>query len=463
MPPGSPDGPILDLFGQCPAPASRSARRESEPELTMIGICGPTRFASSEAIAPSGSVVNRFQERLATVGSTECSLIWRAKRTPAKRLMLRLAASTRPISETASHGPRKEWPSQTLANATGGQSSRSGDWKDEPLLGGLMREAMWSTPTVIDAEGRGYQRDGRTGKASLTLPGQMDETRAPPEARDRSAPWPTVTSLSFDQSHQPGTCRTMEKTRELMEGATWSTPRASDGEKGAPLQEFSGGGTPLPAQMYANDSVSTRSTPKASIAGPDCAKMDRSSTGLSLQTQMAAVPDTGSPWASPSARDWKDSAGMSTEGEEIRREDATLFEPEMAINRQRTDQLPRQMVAAQTWPTPDAAAMNHGPDPTANIARRARLKEKKINGNGAGTTLGAALVETEHFGPAPSGSIATTEKRGAPNPEFAFWLMSLNRDFFCACVIGIATQRILKASRKRTASKTRKSASRSGA
>lgn len=43
----------------------------------------------------------------------------------------------------------------------------------------------------------------------------------------------------------------------------WSTPRASDGEKGGPNQKFSGGGQPLPAQA-AEMSAALWATPKAS-------------------------------------------------------------------------------------------------------------------------------------------------------------------------------------------------------
>jgi hypothetical protein len=313
--PASVSGPsLLDLLGgqmnvqsgQPHSRASRSRTQEKEKGPTIQGICGPTVFGSSVPDGPLSSWENRLRDRLATIGSTECNLIWRLKTTPAGRSMSRLAASTRPISETGSHGSPKTWP--------------------------------------------------------------------------------TITSLSFDQSHQPGNSRTFNKTREIMEGAqplasTWSTPRASDGDKGAPRQQFSGGGQPLPAQMYANNqSVSPWATPKAAAAGPDFAKYDRSKTGPSLQTQMAA---SASPWVTPSARDWKDTPGMATEG---------------PGGRNRIDQLPRQMAA------------------------------------------------TAPSGPMPNGSTATTAKRGAPNPEFAFWLMGLPLEFHDGALRGM--QSVRRSSRK---------------
>jgi len=46
--------------------------------------------------------------------------------------------------------------------------------------------------------------------------------------------------------------------------------------------------------------------------------------------------------------------------------------------------------AIKLWPTPDASAMNVGADPQKHMKRIAKLKEKGINGNGAGLTLGIA-------------------------------------------------------------------------
>lgn len=179
----------------------------------------------------------------------------------------------------------------------------------------------------------------------------------------------------------------------------WSTPRSTDGEKGAPRQEFSGGGQPLPAQMYG-----------ASMA----------------------------PWVTPSARDWKDTPGMATEAGE----------------RRRIDQLPRQMSQKPqaTWGTPTVhgnfnvkgmspdsgdglATQMRGaawatmtakpPGGTAEqfLARKQKAREKGASLGVSLTDLGMQMAETALTGPAPNGSSATTKKRGVPNPVFAFWLM----------------------------------------
>lgn len=56
-------------------------------------------------------------------------------------------------------------------------------------------------------------------------------------------------------------------------------------------------------------------------------------------------------------------------------------------------------------------------------AGRALGNIKHITGKRGAGNLEDQLAGTDPPGPTPSGSPATTEKRGAPNPVFAFWLM----------------------------------------
>ena len=200
----------------------------------------------------------------------------------------------------------------------------------------------------------------------------------------------------------------------------------------------------------------------------------RSIFRLAVSTRHTNGTDsTGQPremWTTASARDWKDSPGMATSGPD---------------GRVRLDQLLRQMVAHN--PTPRASdgekggpnmafgaggvplpSVMHSYSPTPTVAdvqggRKARSGEREgeplLNGllaaysptpnvpNG-GRSLTKGEVQTQkaratgakvqvnlessmkfHFetalsGPTPNGSSApSTAKRGAPNPEFAFWLM----------------------------------------
>lgn len=190
---------------------------------------------------------------------------------------------------------------------------------------------------------------------------------------------------------------TMRDTAATLDTSTWSTPRASDGEKGGPNQAFSAGGQPLPAQMH-----------------------------------------QASPRVTPSARDWKDSPGMATE----------------TGDRNRIDQLPRQMSQApqSAWPRatpqsrdgkgsrspngsrelrPGGQMLNEQIVETGDLAPSPRATitlDGNYNRKGASATSGDGIATqmlgaTEPIGPTPNGSSATTVKRGAPNPVFAFWLM----------------------------------------
>ncbi len=261
------------------------------------GICGRTYFESSAPpVLPENDLLslweNRLAARLATVGSTEFALIWRRKTTPAGHAIFRLAPSTRHTNGTGSIGA--PWPTPSVANATGGQSSRSGDRKGEMLLSGLMREA---------------------------------------------------------------------------ETSTWSTPRASDGEKGGPNMAFSAGGQPLPAQMHQNEAM----------------------------------------WRSPNVVDAK---GGTRKGE-----------GQVQLTHQIAD-------TAALWPTMKSA--NAGPD-------YAKLDRSKT-----GISLQTAMAlrdATELTGPTPDGSSATTAKRGAPNPVFAFWLMGFPEEWISGALEAMRSYR----------------------
>lgn len=304
--PEPPAGPTPARSAPPRVRASRSAKPAKGSESMIQGICGRTYIESSVPPATQDSALlfgweNRLRERLAMIGSTEYALIWREKQSTLGLSISRLARSTRHTNGTDSIG--SQWPTP--------KASAAGDRADEPLMGGLMRQATWRSPTAGDKRGGAYQD--------------------PEKAAARIASGHTV------------------NLEDQMVVAGWSTPRASDGEKGAPLQSFGGGGQPLPSQMYANP----------------------------FNTRELAT------WITPSARDGKDSAGMAT------------TRPDGGS---RIDQLPRQM---------------------------------------------AAIGATEN------GSPATTEKRGAPNPQFPCWLMGWPDEVTFGALSGI--QSFLSSRRKSSA------------
>jgi hypothetical protein len=100
-------------------------------------------------------------------------------------------------------------------------------------------------------------------------------------------------------------------------------------------------------------------------------------------------------WVTPSARDWKDSAGMATAGPD---------------GRNRIDQLPRQMVAS---------------------------------------------AATDPGGLTENGSSATTAKRGAPNPAFPCWLMGWSDELQSGVLRGILSYRSSRRKSSKRSSKPR--------
>lgn len=113
---------------------------------------------------------------------------------------------------------------------------------------------------------------------------------------------------------------------------------------------------------------------------------------LNDEMSLTAHKHQAAPWVTPSTRDWKDSPGMATERPD---------------GRSRIDQLPRQMVA--TWVTPQARDGSKGKEPPRP--------------HDTGISLPQHMAVTAPTGQTTNGSSAMTEKRGAPNPVFACWLM----------------------------------------
>lgn len=195
---------------------------------------------------------------------------------------------------------------------------------------------------------------------------------------------------------------------------------------------------------------------------------------------------TGSRWTTVSARDWKDSTGMATEA---------------ADGRTRLDQLPRQMISYS--PTPRATdgekggpnmsfgaggvplpAVMHSFNPTPTVAdvqggRKARsgsrsgepllnglltayaptptslsFKDSHQPGNSRSSNMMRAHFETALSGPTTNGSSAPSmAKRGAPNPEFPFWLMGFPDEWISGALAAMRLYRSLRLKSSRRSAK----------
>ena len=120
--------------------------------------------------------------RLARIGSTECSLTWKASATPAGRPLSRLAPSARPIDATE-HGL---WPTPCAQDGPNGGPSQGTD-----RLPGAAAHAMWPTPTSLaPAKGENNQAGNSAGLVAI---------------REHAlAMWPTATARDWkDGGYQP--------------------------------------------------------------------------------------------------------------------------------------------------------------------------------------------------------------------------------------------------------------------
>ena len=162
--PASPDGRLhFDLLSGLTSeasspplsPASPSPLPGADAATTTSGTSGPTPSISSASSALRASLGNRLRQRLSTDGSTEYSLTWSEKATPAQRLISRLRASARPTSGSGSTG----WPTP---NATDGEHA-----------GTLARtEARAPEPEGLLSAGGLADADERAGLAGQSQPVQ---------------------------------------------------------------------------------------------------------------------------------------------------------------------------------------------------------------------------------------------------------------------------------------------------
>nr|WP_250447955.1 hypothetical protein [Lysobacter enzymogenes] len=189
--------------------------------------------------------------------STEFSLTWKAKATPAGRLLFQLAPSTHRTDETESGSSGSVWPTAVANDDNKFPEAHLAMKRRMP--GGprqtitslqVAAKAVWPTATANDPEKRGdFAAERRNG-----LPGVVK--------------------------------------------AVWSTPRASDGEKGGPRQSFGSGAiAPLPAQAHES------SKQENALALKRHPMVSAVQTALYCDRLGLAPPAL---WATPTARDHKD-------------------------------------------------------------------------------------------------------------------------------------------------------------
>jgi hypothetical protein len=231
----------------------------------------------------------------------------------------------------------------------------------------------------------------------------------------------------------------------------WPTPQHADGERGSEKQ-VRGNPTLLGAAR-------AWPTPR----GTDGEKGGPNQHGTSGDLML---PSAAAQWATPSARDWR--SGLASEQTMTRNssplnEQAVNLWPTPDVCSQDRDMSkvdPEQQkrpetkvtiglpTAASMWPTPASGVFNDGESPESWRRRAAGLREKGINGNGAGTPLAIAAKEMTYPSSRPDPTTPTPGDASSPsdptspppskkrlNPNFVEWLM-MGRDrigWTCTC------------------------------
>lgn len=287
-PPSEADhGVALWMASLAESRASHTVSPENASEKMMSGTCGPTRVELS-CSPESGGVLSKTSPACCLPGAQSASgetftaWISRLREDSSRRRKLAPAMN-------ASASSSSRWRTPTDDSARGGPQSAL-----KPLQGGhtinlqdqvqdFGLESAWPTPAARDykgANGADHLENG-TGRLHLDqLPNFVAHIWMTPRV--------SRGMYTRDQGQKGAERLTFEGQASL-----WSTPRASDGEKGGPNQAFGAGGTPLPAQAV--QAHQNWASPRVSdTKGADTARQNNNSgkrhQGDGLATMAVSLP-----------------------------------------------------------------------------------------------------------------------------------------------------------------------------
>ena len=308
------DGHKTDPCGQALAPVSHSPVLEKDSETKTNDTSGPCSSISSKSADLSASLASKLQARLEKVGSMEYRQTWKQKTTPAGRLYWEHTARAVLISDNDCSG----WPSPVVNDTTGsthcyGPKVQAGQQRAIFLkLPGAAKLAVtgWSTPQVFDSTNNGEARELRY------------KGNAPSEANNIRNP---NTSGSYRGD--------LKDWVPVLVGNESSMPMNAN----VHVENLIVAGT---ADVNLSAQDAKENTPTADA-------LDQQKTMLSMKSETESCSVVG--WATPGARDHKDSVGMS----------ATGINPDGSL-RNRLDQLGRQvgLVISSPAETVKHAALN---------------------------------------------------------------------------------------------------------
>ena len=328
---------MTDLFGQPLCPASHSAQPASKAVLTTTAISQKCGFGSPQSAALQSALASRLSQRLASGGSTLFSYALSKPTTPAGRQFFRLAASGRRTSgqgftgwPTPIVGEKDEsledwqirrekmkaanpnlgdlhkplsvtaqlsgWPTPNAME--GGQTSRGGNRKGEPLMGGIAQLAAWPTPQAIEQTEDPAAKVARGMHSGLNLavaaswatPRQEDgesagmrHSRGVVDTLTAQASWPTPISRDsqYGLNHIKGDrVDSLIRVAALISGPTPSGSPAATGRQGPLGEGFIPSSLPTPRGQDSYERRNLRTMEKIAEQGGDMTLPTRVKTML---------------------------------------------------------------------------------------------------------------------------------------------------------------------------------------
>lgn len=212
------------LFGLDPAHASPSPQRESGKRMKTKDISGQPGFDLSKFADHQLFLANKCRELLGSGGSTEYSMIWKRKATPAGRLYYQLAVSGHPISDKGFggwHTPAANEDNKSVAAHLAMKKRmgiRDGSHANRTAITSLQvmaKTAGWPSPMAGTPKAEQYNEAGNTDSSRKTIA--------------LMAGWQTPKTPSGGGKEERTTSGGgLRKLEDQVLKAGWATPSASE-------------------------------------------------------------------------------------------------------------------------------------------------------------------------------------------------------------------------------------------